>query len=120
MKPGRSHRRYFSSDLKGTVLKIFLGVGRGGIAGEGKAQTDRHPLTHIGGVAPAARGSSGIGARLVVQMRAGGGPPGRLLLLGGGGGAARPAERNHRDSNGQVHPGVGYWLAAAGYLETGK
>lgn len=51
--------------MKGTVLKIFLGVGRGGIAGEGKAQTDRHPLTHIGGVVPAAGGSSRIGARLV-------------------------------------------------------
>ena len=36
--------------MKGTVLKIFLGVGKGGIAGEGKAQTDRHPLTHTSGV----------------------------------------------------------------------
>ena len=120
MKPGRSHRRYFSSDLQGTVLKIFLGVGRGGTAGEGKAQTDRQPLTRMGVLhrqpeaAAESRPDWWYRCEQVEDPQ-----DGRCSWEEG---AARQGRQRKTTGtpDGRVHPGVGYWLAAAGCLETGR
>lgn len=42
-------RRFFSSDLKGTVLKIFLGVGRGALQVRGRRKSTGTP-SHTSGV----------------------------------------------------------------------